>query len=205
MLIINAAWESSFVRVEQNRKATSERGWHPYNCNLLTYPTLRETMTDEDKQDELNSNAITLPLPSSCTTLVVSDSTLTPTFDPSFLRITDGQEHTPLNYSQGMTACCLDAMVSENDIKEARQRNQQNKNKGKSLKEKVEGWRKVIGGKLFAAGECRLGKSVFERVKANKTTQTRKDKATREKASAAYVELVNKLEEVKAMMIAKNK
>ena len=77
-------------------------------------------MTDEDKQDELNSNAITLLIPSSCTTLVVADGTPTPTFDPSFLRITNGQEHTPLKYSQGISARYFDAMVVENDIHEAR-------------------------------------------------------------------------------------
>jgi len=42
-------------------------------------------------------------------------------------------------------------------------------------------------------------------VKANKITQIWKDKPARKKASTAYIELVNKLEEVKAKMVAKNK
>ena len=38
MTIINAAWDNSFARVDTNKKAISERGWVPFNRNLMTYP-----------------------------------------------------------------------------------------------------------------------------------------------------------------------
>jgi len=141
---------------------------------MLTYPTLKAIITDEEKQDELNSDAIILPLPSSCNTLVIPDGTSTPTFDQSFLRITDGQENTPLNYSQGMSVWFLDVMVSDNDINEAKQRNQHNRNEGKSLKEKMEGWRKVAGGKLFPQENATLDSPSLNT--SRKTKQHRREK-----------------------------
>ena len=46
--LVNKAWNASFVRIDKNRKAISERGWGPCNQNLLLYKEILNTMTQED-------------------------------------------------------------------------------------------------------------------------------------------------------------
>ena len=53
--IINTAWSSSFAQTTGCSKAISYRGWNPLNRNLLLHETLRDSMTEEDKQWEMNS------------------------------------------------------------------------------------------------------------------------------------------------------
>ena len=43
--IINKAWENLFSEVEPNKKAIVERGWSPYNINLLIHQQLCDSMT----------------------------------------------------------------------------------------------------------------------------------------------------------------
>ena len=52
MRIVCAGWKESFAKVEPNKTAISERGWLPYNQNLLTYPDLRATMIQNEKDKE---------------------------------------------------------------------------------------------------------------------------------------------------------
>ena len=48
--IINTGWDNSFSRVRTNRKAYCERGWYPYNRNLLLDNQIRSKMTKESKK-----------------------------------------------------------------------------------------------------------------------------------------------------------
>ena len=50
--LVNKAWDVSFARVEKNKKAIYERGWFPFNRNLLLHPDIRTSMTDEDIKNE---------------------------------------------------------------------------------------------------------------------------------------------------------
>lgn len=49
---INYAWNSSFAKVKTNKQAISERGWYPYNRNLLLNAQIRATMTNEERNNE---------------------------------------------------------------------------------------------------------------------------------------------------------
>ena len=46
MLLINTTWNKSFARVDENKRAIVDRGWGPYNCNILTFSHIRATMTE---------------------------------------------------------------------------------------------------------------------------------------------------------------
>lgn len=43
MLLIRNSWNQSFAKVESNKKAIAERGWFPYNRNLLKNPQIAAT------------------------------------------------------------------------------------------------------------------------------------------------------------------
>ena len=195
MLIVNYALTQSFARKDKNKMAISERGWYPYNRKLLTYSTLRATMTDEDRTKE--SETITIPKSILNPTLDLTDDT--PHFDPQYLS-SGATEPKPLNFSNGMSAWCLDTMVGEADRNAARQRNKTQLNEGKSLEEKMKGWTKCTGGKLFQAGEVRLGQDVLTKVQANKTKRHAEERTKEKKAAEDYLQLVSNADRVKAMM-----
>ena len=46
--MINHAWDRSFAREESNKKAIYERGWYPYNRNLLLHPDIRVSITEDE-------------------------------------------------------------------------------------------------------------------------------------------------------------
>ena len=77
----------------------AEREWFPYNMNLLTYPTLRATMTDEDCKKE--SENITIPKSFLSPTLDFTDD-LPPSYDPQYLS-SGTKPNQPLNFSNGMS------------------------------------------------------------------------------------------------------
>ena len=68
MLLINIAWNKSFARVDKNRRAIADRGWGPYNRNILTFSHIRATMTETDRIYDLNYQVVI-----SCTVPVRKD------------------------------------------------------------------------------------------------------------------------------------
>ena len=53
MMMINHAWPLSFGNVRTNKKAIEERGWFPFNRNLLLDEEIRQTITiDETSKKE---------------------------------------------------------------------------------------------------------------------------------------------------------
>ena len=51
--IVRSAWVKYFARVESNKKAISERGWLPFNQNLLTHPFFCANVTQKEKENEM--------------------------------------------------------------------------------------------------------------------------------------------------------
>ena len=63
MNIVSYAWSKSFVVENSNRTAIAERGWNPYNRNLMTYPIIRTSITKEEAENELlETSKIVLPI-----------------------------------------------------------------------------------------------------------------------------------------------
>ena len=78
--IVNTAWDESFGRVTTNKKAISERGWGPFNRNLMTYTIIRATITEEEKlKEELASSNVILPMHKKHEP---TDQITTPSFNP---------------------------------------------------------------------------------------------------------------------------
>ena len=49
MPLINVAWNHSFARVHHNKNAIADRGWNPYNRNILTNADVRATMAAKER------------------------------------------------------------------------------------------------------------------------------------------------------------
>ena len=89
---------------------------------------------------------------------------LNPTVDTKFFRPVETEE---LNFSRGTAMRCLDKIVQSNDIMEARNRNRENQERGKLLKEELESARAATAGVIVRVKEHRLGWTVFTHIQYN--------------------------------------
>lgn len=115
IIIVNQAWEQSFARVRTNKKAIAERGWFPYNRNVLLHPDIRATMTEQEMKDEMGT--ITNLCHDSHQNII---TTVTP--DPEAQYISRSSINNPvrLNFGAGMGLHVLKTIVTETDKVTAR-------------------------------------------------------------------------------------
>ena len=162
--LINVAWAKSFARVEKNAQAGADRGWNPLNRNLLTFPEIRATMTDEERELEAESSStvsISQELVVYGTPVITSPSQ--PSMDHKFFK-----RDTPmplLNYNTGNAAFCIDSLLQHDQLMTARQRIKKEQENGKSVREKIAASKRVTAGMLVKSGSHRLGQTVFDVVK----------------------------------------
>ena len=90
MLSINIAWNKSLFCVDKNRRAIANRGWGPYDCNILICSHIRATMTETDKLNDLNYQVV-LSSSSSIST-ITNDSSFCNNFLSSHSRFSDSSE-----------------------------------------------------------------------------------------------------------------
>ena len=193
--IINSAWPTSFGRVETNRNAISERGWFPWNRNLLLHDKIRATMTEEEKEKEPSRNIL---IPSHRNERYVDLSKKTPTFDQKYYPTVepDTVKNLRLNFSQGTALRCLERIVQSNDIMEARCRVKSAQNKGKTLREELEDARSCTAGVIVKAKHHRLGLTIKDFVKEGREKQKQEARDAIEKLRVYQSDNRKKLEEV---------
>ena len=141
--IINYAWRHSFAGKEKNMNAISDRGWNPFNRNILTLHDLRAAMTLKEKSWEHHvQNNIILPNNFSKniseeteSTIVVSTNSCSDfSVNTTSLTAVNGNINLPsLNFSFGTSQKCLDAIVKDIDLQGARERIKENLDNGKSI------------------------------------------------------------------------
>ena len=159
--LVNRCWPKSFGRKDKNQNAIADRGWYPFNRNLLTLPEVRATMTMTELEEELVSSIVISTQTTTCTTLAVTKPT--PTFDPQYLNAPPPPaDSLALNYSTGTSAFCLDSLVQHSELMKSRERVKNERDNGKTVKEKIQAAKRVTAGVLFKASSCRIGKDVFE-------------------------------------------
>ena len=154
-------------------------------------------MTDEDRTNEQTSTIFTAPLSTTVTVVNLTKSSA-PTFDTAYLK--ELKPDSKLNYSTGISAWCLNTMVSEVDCNSARKRNHKKYNEGKLLDSKIAEWKAQSGGKVFSADEVRLGLGVLNKIKRNKYANKKKEREAKKKASVEHVNLVREVELIKEEM-----
>ena len=193
--IINKAWAQSFARVNSNKKAIAERGWYPYNRQLMTSPHIRSSITAEEEENELLPNSSVI-LPIQTRESIIDLSHSEPTVNPTFLSPTPVTA-TP-NFTTGVAAWCLDSIVKDHDLNAARVRIKKNLQDGKSLKEKLIESKRITAGRLFKAGSCRIGKTIFDLHKEKRF----KEEQERTQALQTTKETYRKAKEAAAAVIA---
>ena len=161
---VNLAWKDSFARPATNKDAMVEKGWGPFNLNLLLNEQIRMTMNEDDKGWEKNNIVIS---PKSMETIFAEQNLNLPEEEDEFLQPKYTTIEAKLNYSNGEAARCLDSLVSQQDLQSSRDRIRKNKDIGKMREELVSGITRLSTGNLFLADICNVGEEVAERLKNN--------------------------------------
>ena len=193
MRIVNEGWKHSFARVDSNKKAIAERGWFPFNRYLMTNTQVRSSITEQEQANEQASTSrVVLPVHTLLDMVQASDRS-EPSIDPSHLPT---QSTGTANFSSGIASWCLDMIVQDHDINAARGRIKQNMETGKSLKDKLNESKKITAGRLFKAGSCRIGQTIFDIHKERRTKQKQDNIAAQTKAKNIYLLSISQADEV---------
>ena len=107
-MFVNYAWGISFMKIESNKTAISERGWFPLNYDLLLDTKLCSTMMDEEKGEEERGKII-LSYHASSNYVEINKSS--PTLDIQYFLIPPITTQ-KLNIHNYMSTWYLDAIVA---------------------------------------------------------------------------------------------
>ena len=210
--IINYAWDRSFARIEQSKKAISDRGWAPLNYNLLTHEQIIPTMTKSEAIElrsmmKIGSNNGSTQ--QSSTTSIMHSTSLSDltddvkmNYDPHFVRQIPNSVtiFDKLNFRTGRSAQVARALIHESDILEAREKNQKSANRGKELKAKLDKAKKLTAMLNFKSFGCKIGEDslkarlkMAERKSHEEALIMIKRNNTKLKQKAQFDELKNKM------------
>jgi len=201
MPLINIAWKQSFSRIDKNKNALSDRGWNPLNKNLLLHEDLRATMTETEKSNQYHlSHQIIIPQQniahastistSGCTstgsaTRSDSSSSLVCSNHPSDSSLSTSNKlpADELNFASGESLRCIKAILTQDQLHEARERIRDDMSNGKSIRDQLKANSRLSAGILFKSGSTRLGKTVFDVCRENIEDKRKQviDKMKREK------------------------
>ena len=120
--IINGAWPKSFARIEYNKKAIAERGWLPYNRELMPHPMIRASIINEE--EELESGDYTkIIIPQHNIHKIIDLANDAPSFNPHYVTAppTDPSATIP-DFKSSVASWCLDTIVKDHDLNAARAR-----------------------------------------------------------------------------------
>ena len=131
--LVNKAWDKSFARAMKNKAEISDRGWNPLNCNILTFPEIRATMTTQEIDEENISTSVTLLFKAQSVTDLTTDS---PSFKTKYLIPTLPKPD--LNLDVGEGSLCIDSLVRHEDLMKAKARIRKEQDDGKTLLEQIE-------------------------------------------------------------------
>ena len=159
-------WPIAFGNVRNNRKAIVERGWHPYNKVLLLDTTLRVKMAEAMIRKERRSGLFPLiRLPELFSIQYVMNQ------GDVFMNMNVQREQrdsqTRLNFDAGITARYVsNAIMTEVDRQQARERNQRNRQAGTTARERLQTiTRRLTAGRLTTEGRhYHLNSDVLEHI-----------------------------------------
>mmetsp|Transcript_5586 Transcript_5586/g.10613 ORF Transcript_5586/g.10613 Transcript_5586/m.10613 type:complete len:327 (-) Transcript_5586:132-1112(-) len=163
---LNRSWHKSFARVEKNKKAIAERGWFPYNRNLLNNDELRVTMTNKEAEEDCFLKMENTRSPTSSVSSINTDiSSITDSFsshqdDHKLIDRNSLIPHPTLNLSSGMGMYVLKHIVRETDLAKAREEIEQQKKEGVRKKMLLKDVKKITAANMVKCGEYVIGKSV---------------------------------------------
>ena len=158
------------------------------NKALLLDPDILATRSDTEKSKEFNRmNHVVFPTKFSYDNGIDSCE--------SDLSIPNNLPN-ELNFSSGMSGFCLQSILSQQMLQNARSKLNETIDKGKILKDHIKKTKALSAGIIFKAGEVRLGQTVFDVHKHNLKEKKKKLNEKTKKDEKIYLENVAKAKAV---------
>jgi hypothetical protein len=192
MILIGQAWDKSFNNIDGNKNTIRERGWFPYDRNLLLHKDVRRAMADEEIEKEKEK------LYYSSSLFIETIDLSLPTFDPKFKTKQKTNEKRDRNIMNGFSSHVVTAILRENDREWARDKVKLMKSKGDDLKTKLSQMKSISAGHLVKSGEHRLGESLFQEKLRRDNEKKIIEQEANKKADHEYLIKCNKADEVLA-------
>merc|ERR1712038_834958 len=157
--IVSEAWDESFADVQGNKMAIFERGYLPYNRNLLLHPDILSTMSTEDYEWATTCGLMPTKL---------KDDESLPTHEPKYLQHPD--QETDLtkiqcNISSGFSSYVIGQIFRHEEIQQARaesikkrKRSDEDNTSHETLKKRC----KVSSGRKFLLGDLKVNNALKE-------------------------------------------
>ena len=143
-------------------------------------------MTKEEQDQEMSSQEIFLPSKLISPTTYNDNTTVTEIetlFGSDTSTTLEAPPFPKLNFSTGMSSFCLQAILSQEQLHEAREKIKIEQENGKNTIQRLKDAKKVTAGICYKSGTNRLGKQVFQvcRETVNKKIEMMKLKIMKEK------------------------
>ena len=202
MPLINRAWDKSFARVQKNKQAIADRGWLPYNRNIMTFAEIRETMTAQEIQDEADSSNVIIPSSqydthSSATTITAISSSTENSSKPASI--------SDVNISKGNASFCITSIIQHKDMLEAREKIQKQQVEGLGLRDRLKKSKKLTAGVLYKNGSARIGATTLMVLPETKREKLLKEQEKLKKERDTYLKLKEEAETILQSGVALDK
>ena len=204
--IVNMAWNSSFVNIQNNLVIIQERGWNPLNYVLLDSDDIKLTMTNSDVLYfksilKLNSQSNNADNELGVDTVEGSASTSTKTisklsgpnlnYDPKFLSVNAPVQEvsfsSKMNFQSDHSQRVLESLVHHHDLTQAWESTKANKAQGDAMKKKSFEIKKLTDMCNFKNIGCRIGRDSLQLkqlISKEKEEREEKKKLDKEKKEA---------------------
>ena len=167
--LVHKCWSASFGDVDANKRAIAERGWGPYNRNLLLHPVIRASMTELMIKNEKEMCIFPQKRLNHLLDIEYRDQG---NGMISIVQASNVDQDRKINMEGGATSRRVaNTIMSDLDRQRARERNQKLKEEGKTLRERLDKIKKhltaatlTIGGRHYHMDDTVLDK-VLDRQK----------------------------------------
>ena len=126
-----------------------------YNRKLLLHDDIRATITKKEIKEEKKSDSkIVIPRKSAPVTETI------PKYDTQYVKHVNSNIR--LNFSKGTGELCLNAIIQDDQLQQARENIAKQKDDGKTLKERLSVYSKLTAVNLFLSRDNRIGQECFQ-------------------------------------------
>jgi hypothetical protein len=193
--IINHAWDHSFSKVDTNKKAYCDRGWYPYNRNLLLHEQIRSTMTEASKQREVEKGLFPYERTKKEEEDRKAQHQTASTISPDHCQvISDTIDHEKLQARNGTFGGMLLAeLASHEDLLAARKHNMESKKKTEEEKKQAmkNDKKKMTAARLVLRHQTHgLGLPLLDQVKAVRALRQEEANVKKEENTKQYKKMI---------------
>ena len=187
--LVNLCWDDSFANVRTNKKAIVERGWAPFNRNLLLNKEIRATMIENDVRDEKECNLVPKRFFQLTNNEQSNDNPVGAEATPS--------PSTQLNYNSSIGMHVVTTLLGEEAKLKGREKLKEMRDSGVSMNLKYKNCKQITSAQIIRnTGNYGCNAELVAEVRRRRQVKIHEEQVKQQKKDAKYFELCRKADEV---------